>query len=100
MNQLQFVNRCTQLKRFFPCERGCTHEVGQDLPVYVNTTIKTQGYCLYSTDVQPLCDYAVTATQRLCVCSTPQVRNYGFKPLVLRETNLELLNRKRRKGLL
>ena len=66
----------------------------------MNTTIKTQGYCLYSTDVQPLCDYAVTATQRLCVCSTPQVRNYGFKPLVLRETNLELLNRKRRKGLL
>lgn len=100
MNQLQFVNRCTQLKRFFPCERGCAHEVGQDLPVYVNTTIKTQGYCLYSTDVQPLCDYAVTATQRLCVYSTPQVRNYGFKPLVLRETNLELLNRKRRKGLL
>lgn len=100
MNQLQFINRCSQLKRFFPCERGCAHEVGQDLPTYVNTTINTQGYCLFSTDVQPLCDYAVPVTQRLCVCSTAQSKNYGFKPLVIRETNLEILNRKRRKGLL
>ena len=34
-NQLQFLNRCSMLRSYFPCEKGCWNEVGQDLPAYV-----------------------------------------------------------------
>ena len=84
-NQLQFLNRCPVIRQYFPCEKGCEHEVGQDLPVYVNSSdLNTNGFCLFSTDVQPICDYSIQVTQRLCTCTEAHtIVNYGFSPPVL-----------------
>ena len=83
-NQLQFLNSCSFLQEYFPCEKGCGHEVGQDLPGYVNfSTHNTHQYCLFSSDVQPLCDYSLPFTQRLCVCSDKsKVKDYGVRAVV------------------
>ena len=84
-NQLQFLNHCEVIRQYFPCERGCEHEVGQDLPVYVNSSgLNTHGLCLFSTDVQPICDYSISVTQRLCTCTEAStIVHYGFSPSIL-----------------
>lgn len=98
--QLQFLNRCSALVEHFPCEKGCYNEVGQDLPGYVAfATPQENGVCLFSFDVQPLCEYAMTKTQRLCVC-TPQKGHvrYNVNPLVLMDSRKEMQRRAIRKA--
>ena len=64
-NQLQFINSCYYLEKIFPCENGCWNEVGQDLPAYSHSN----KLCLFSSEVQPLCNFAMKNTQRVCLCT-------------------------------
>lgn len=98
-NQLQFLNHCEVIRQFFPCEKGCEHEVGQDLPAYVNSPgVNSNGLCLFSTDVQPICDFSIQVTQRLCTCTEANtIVKYGFTPSVLSVTRKAQMNMRSRK---
>lgn len=100
-NQLQFINSCYYLNKYFPCERGCWNEVGQDLPAYVNSTgDPSDQYCLFSSEVQPLCDFALEKTQRLCLCVNMEKLPVGRREMrtaMLKETKRALNNRRKRK---
>ena len=98
--QMQYVNRCSVLMEHFPCEKGCFSEVGQDLPAYVAfADPRENGVCLFSFDVQPLCQYAMMKTQRMCVCTKEQGRvQYDIQPLVLAASYKEMQQRAVRKA--
>eukprot|EP00929_Paragymnodinium_shiwhaense_P098338 TRINITY_DN59821_c0_g1_i1.p1 TRINITY_DN59821_c0_g1~~TRINITY_DN59821_c0_g1_i1.p1 ORF type:complete len:719 (-),score=137.52 TRINITY_DN59821_c0_g1_i1:301-2457(-) len=67
--ELEFVNKCMELRKVFPCEDGCGHQVGQELPAFVHDkTRDTARQCLVTDDVMSLCRNACPATTRLCVC--------------------------------
>ena len=67
--ELVFVNNCEALMAHFPCENGCGHQVGGDIPNYVvNREEPTFQQCLIS-DGGTDCRSAHHSTQRLCVCS-------------------------------
>jgi len=73
-SQLQFVNTCHHMLRAFPCEGGCGHEVGDDLPAYVHDErMATAGQCLLFDSGSPKCDRGHPSTTRLCGC----VMRYG-----------------------
>lgn len=83
--QMEFVNECNRMKRFFPCERGCWNEVGNDIPAYVESGERYGGMCLVSVDSFPLCDSANKGTQRLCMCvQKDSIVNYGIKTPVVK----------------
>jgi alpha-1,3-mannosyl-glycoprotein beta-1,2-N-acetylglucosaminyltransferase len=66
--QLQFCNNCRDLRAHFPCEGGCGHQVGAEIPCYVSEAGRdTHTVCLHS-DVISKCAAAFKATTRLCVC--------------------------------
>lgn len=66
--QLQFANSCAELRAHFACERGCGHQVGEEIPCYVSDRERdTAGVCLHS-DIVSTCAAAFRATTRLCVC--------------------------------
>jgi len=70
--QLQFVNSCHHMLRAFPCEGGCGHEVGDDLPAYVHdVAMATAGQCLLFDSGSPKCDRGHPSTTRLCGCVMP-----------------------------
>lgn len=100
-NQLQFINSCYYLNRYFPCERGCWNEVGQDLPAYVNSTgDASDQYCLFSSEVQPLCDFALQNTQRLCLCVNKKelpVEQREMRTPILKESKKVINSRRKRK---
>ncbi|CAK9038572.1 unnamed protein product [Durusdinium trenchii] len=58
--QLEFGNRCEVLKQFFKCENGCGHQVGRELPCYVQDKDRdTALQCLISDEAsQPDCVFA------------------------------------------
>lgn len=63
-----FVNSCEVLRQHFPCERGCTVELGQDIPNYVlDRSLATHQTCLIA-QKQPACRASHPATARLCPC--------------------------------
>ena len=98
-NQLQFINSCYYLEKHFPCENGCWNEVGQDLPAYVNAQGNSNHFCLFSMEVQPLCDYALQNTQRLCLCTNRDklAKNRNeIRTLVLKESRLVIKERSKR----
>ena len=67
--ELVFVNNCEALMAHFPCENGCGHQVGGDIPNYVvNRDEPTFQQCLIS-DGGTDCRSSHHSTQRLCVCS-------------------------------
>ena len=63
-----FLNTCEELKRQFPCERGCAAELGPDVPNYVmSEELGTHHMCLVN-QRQPLCSASHQSTARLCPC--------------------------------
>ena len=65
-----FINRCEVLAEHFGCERGCTVELGTEIPAYVlDPAYGTFQTCLVSQAQQPLCDARHNATARLCPCT-------------------------------
>lgn len=66
---LPFANTCKLLKAHFPCEEGCGHETGDEIPCYVapQTGLITTTMCLVS-DIAPKCRAAHPKTRRLCAC--------------------------------
>lgn len=67
--QLEFINSCEHLQAAFPCEDGCGHQVGDELPAYVHDVKRdTARQCLMTDDLMPTCGGASPATTRLCVC--------------------------------
>lgn len=68
--ELEFVNNCEEMKKAFPCEDGCGHQVGQEIPAYVHDkTRDTALQCLVTDDAIPSCAAKVPVTTRLCVCT-------------------------------
>jgi len=69
VSELEFVNTCEALRRVFPCEDGCGHQVGQEIPAYVHDRSRdTALQCLVTDDAIPTCETKVPATTRLCAC--------------------------------
>jgi len=63
------VNTCEALKQHFPCEDGCGHQVGQEIPAYVHDRSRdTALQCLVTDDAISSCGAHVPVTTRLCVC--------------------------------
>jgi len=70
--ELEFVNNCEAMQREFPCEDGCGHQVGQEIPAYVHDRSRdTALQCLVTDDAIPTCGAHVPVTTRLCVCVPP-----------------------------
>ena len=67
---LVFADRCDLLRKHFPCEAGCGHQLGPELPAFVARPGRdTSGQCLVASGgFTPTCDAKHPATQRLCVC--------------------------------
>merc|ERR1711879_995193 len=67
--ELEFVNNCETLQRYFPCEAGCGHQVGKEIPCYVHDRKRdTRMQCLVTDEAVPDCKAAIAVTTRLCVC--------------------------------
>lgn len=72
--ELEFLNNCETMKRYFPCEAGCGHQVGQEIPCYVHDkTRDTAGQCLVTDEAVPSCDAKFPSTTRICPCLVPFV---------------------------
>ena len=67
---MQFANDCAKLRTLFPCEAGCGHQVGWDIPCYVaDASRDTAKQCLVTDGAVPFkCDAKHEATRRACVC--------------------------------
>lgn len=51
--ELEFINDCAALKAHFPCEEGCGHQVGEEIPCYVHEASRDTGkQCLVTDDAQ------------------------------------------------
>jgi len=67
--ELEFVNNCGTLQQYFPCENGCGHQVGKEIPCYVHDRKRdTRMQCLVTDEAIPACNAAIAVTTRLCVC--------------------------------
>lgn len=67
----QWLNLCSALKSYFPCERGCLGGVsGADIPNYVSNGDKKEFHqlCLTTTDI-PKCQASHWSASRLCPCT-------------------------------
>lgn len=72
--QLQFItDDCAALRQHFPCEAGCGHQIGREIPCYVDDVSRdTHQVCLVSAgDTPSLCNASFHATIRLCLCVPP-----------------------------
>ena len=85
---------CEALARHFPCEAGCGHQVGDELPAYVHdSALDTYQQCLVSDITFSTCEAAFSKTTRLCRC-VPEKGKSGLarltanssKPLVTTTT--------------
>ena len=57
------------LARHFPCEAGCGHQVGDELPADVHdSALDTYQQCLVSDIAFSTCEAAFSKTTRLCRC--------------------------------
>jgi len=69
VEQLEFVNSCNGLLKVFPCENGCAHQVGKELPVYVHGSKEaSHKQCLVTFISKLTCAGKHHATTRLCAC--------------------------------
>ena len=67
--QLEFVNNCEALQQAFPCEAGCGHQVGIEIPCYVHVAGRdTEHQCLITDEEVSRCAAAYASTSRLCAC--------------------------------
>ena len=68
-HQLEWGNTCEAMARFFPCEAGCGHQVGPELPAYASSpSLDTHRQCLISDIAISTCAAAFAKTERLCTC--------------------------------
>ena len=67
---LEFLNKCTELKKIFHCENGCGHQVGAEIPCYVEDRNQpTHHQCLVTDGGGAMsCKSSHKSTQRLCGC--------------------------------
>mmetsp|Transcript_118388 Transcript_118388/g.334602 ORF Transcript_118388/g.334602 Transcript_118388/m.334602 type:complete len:836 (+) Transcript_118388:127-2634(+) len=69
VEQMHFLNTCTELMKAFPCEEGCAHQVGKELPVYVaGRSEPTFRQCLVTFISRMECSSKHASTMRLCAC--------------------------------
>lgn len=71
---LKLADNCDALRHHFPCQKGCGHQLGTDLPAYVDDPRQpTHQQCLVSNkaSLRPTCAASHRSTKRLCVCSRP-----------------------------
>ena len=67
--ELEFVNSCEALARVFPCEGGCGHQIGNEIPAYVpDRAADTFGQCLVTEQRMPQCGATHRSTARVCAC--------------------------------
>ena len=67
--ELEWVNDCDALARHFPCEAGCGHQVGSELPAYAHqASLDTHRQCLVSDIAFSKCEAKFAKTTRLCFC--------------------------------
>lgn len=67
-HEFWFINSCEELSKHFPCEKGCTVELGNDVPNYVNdASLGSHQTCLVN-QKEAKCAAANPSTQRLCPC--------------------------------
>ena len=69
-SSLEFLNRCDALKEIFLCESGCGHQVGAEIPCYVDDPSQpTHHQCLVSDGGGAIrCSPSHKSTRRLCGC--------------------------------
>ncbi|KAJ4456136.1 hypothetical protein; 3-mannosyl-glycoprotein 2-beta-N-acetylglucosaminyltransferase [Paratrimastix pyriformis] len=67
-SHFDWVNNCTALSQFFPCENGYGLVVGPDIPNYVSLDSDKQARKCLITEQNPQCGAAHLATERLCPC--------------------------------
>ncbi|KAF4755783.1 hypothetical protein FOZ62_003610 [Perkinsus olseni] len=69
---LEFANDCHVMLAHFPCEQGCGHQLGLELPAYVlDGGLHTFGQCLVTDHGAPSCLTSHPSTARMCVCLPP-----------------------------
>jgi len=67
--ELQFSNTCERMLRAFPCEAGCGHQMGYEIPSYVVApNERTYRQCLVADEVASTCQAQHPITRRLCAC--------------------------------
>jgi hypothetical protein len=67
--ELEFANNCDALMAHFPCENGCGHQIGDEIPCYVSDpAAPTFRQCLVTEQRMPKCSARHPSTSRLCVC--------------------------------
>lgn len=67
--ELEWANSCEALLRHFPCEAGCGHQVGPELPAYgSHHTLDTYQQCLITDIAFSKCTAKFAKTSRLCRC--------------------------------
>jgi hypothetical protein len=60
---------CIMMRRLFPCENGCGHQMGLELPAYVSQIGgDTFGQCLSGESSYPTCGSSHSMTSRMCAC--------------------------------
>jgi len=68
-NELEYINNCEAMMREFPCENGCGHQVGKEIPAYVHARGRdTSLQCLVTDDVISTCAAKQQFTTRFCAC--------------------------------
>eukprot|EP00949_MAST-11_sp_MAST-11-sp1_P005399 g5399.t1 len=66
---LYFLNTCAAALAAFPCEQGCGHQVGGELPAYVEDQEQyTFQQCLVGDEAGLRCGASHRSTARLCAC--------------------------------
>ena len=67
--QQEFANNCETMASLFPCEAGCGHQMGAELPAYVpDPSVATFQQCLIFTEGAASCKSAHKSTARACAC--------------------------------
>ena len=66
---LTYANSCREIEHHFPCESGCGHQIGTELPAYVvDSSQPTFRQCLVTDVSAASCSASHRSTRRLCVC--------------------------------
>lgn len=65
---IAFINNCDALLIVFPCQGGCGHQSGSEIPCYVSGTADTFQQCLVTDGAQSTCSASHPVTSRICPC--------------------------------
>lgn len=68
-SELFWLNSCEAMGKLFPCEAGCGHQAGDELPAYVvDDAQPTNQQCLVTSHPAMKCDSSHRSTRRICPC--------------------------------